>query len=134
VGLGLWATFALSHENHRDVWNGGLIVGSIACALGVVYVVERPRHAAGRILSSPVLVAIGKRSYALYLWSYVLNTWLRDTGYFESLLVIASSFLAAEISYRFIELPALRYKDRFTPATPERPKILRTEEPILVLS
>ena len=30
--------------------------------------------------SSPSLVAIGKRSYAIYLWSYVLK-WLRDTGF-----------------------------------------------------
>jgi peptidoglycan/LPS O-acetylase OafA/YrhL len=79
IGLGGWATFALSREGHRDVWNGGLMVGSIVCALGVAYVVERPHHAAARILSSPLLVAIGQRSYALYLWSYVLNTWLRDT-------------------------------------------------------
>jgi peptidoglycan/LPS O-acetylase OafA/YrhL len=134
VGLGLWATFALSHEGHRDVWNSGLIVGSVACALGVVYVVERPGHAAARFLSSPTMVAIGKRSYALYLWSYVLNTWLRDTGYFESLLVISTSFLAAEISYRFVELPALRYKDHFTPRIPDRPKDLWTEEPVLVLT
>jgi peptidoglycan/LPS O-acetylase OafA/YrhL len=134
IGLGLWATFALSHEGHRDVWNSGLMVGSIACALGVVYVVERPQHLAGRFLSAPLLSAIGQRSYALYLWSYVLNTWLRDTGYFESLLVIATTFLAAEISYRFIELPALRHKDRFSPRSDRRPQELWTPEPVLVLT
>ena len=86
----------------------------------MVYVVERPLHLAGRFLSSDVLVAIGKRSYALYLWSYVLNTWFRDTGSFESFLVVGGSFLAAEISYRFVELPALGYKDRFVPQLPAR--------------
>jgi peptidoglycan/LPS O-acetylase OafA/YrhL len=95
------------------VWNAGLIVCSLACALAVVFVVERPHRAAARALSSPLLVAIGKRSYALYLWSYVLNTWLRDTGAFEPLLVILTSFAAAEISYRFVELPALRFKHHF---------------------
>jgi peptidoglycan/LPS O-acetylase OafA/YrhL len=133
VALGLWATFALSREGHRDVWNVGLVAASLACAMGVAYVVERPHHAAGRFLSSPLLVAIGMRSYALYLWSYVLNTWLRDTGYFESFLVIAASFLAAEISYRFVELPALRYKDRFTAKMPEPVEGSRTGEPVLVM-
>ena len=67
-------------------------------------------------------MAIGKRSYALYLWSYVLNTWLRDTGVFESFLVIATSFLAAEISYRFVELPALRFKHHFSTVPPVAPE------------
>jgi peptidoglycan/LPS O-acetylase OafA/YrhL len=110
-----WAVYALGHEGHRGLWNAGLIVGSIACALGVVYLVERPAEAAGRLLAHPWLVAIGQRSYALYLWSYVLNTWLRDTGFFETFLVLSLTALAAEISYRFVELPFLRAKHRFEP-------------------
>jgi peptidoglycan/LPS O-acetylase OafA/YrhL len=113
VGAILWSNYALRQEGNRGVWNAGLIVCSLACALAVVFVVERPHRAAARALSSPLLVAIGKRSYALYLWSYVLNTWLRDTGAFEPLLVILTSFAAAEISYRFVELPALRFKHHF---------------------
>ena len=132
-----WSMYALRQEGLRGEWNTGLIVCSLASALAVVFVVERPNQLAGRILSRNVLVAIGKRSYALYLWSYVLNTWLRDTGYLEPILVIGSSFLAAEISYRLVELPALRHKHRFAPPTSaedgsntgERPKT-----PILVLS
>jgi peptidoglycan/LPS O-acetylase OafA/YrhL len=112
--LGVWSCVALGHEGHRLWWNCGLVVASITSALAVIYVVERPHHAAGRILSTPWLVAIGQRSYALYLWSYVLNTWFRDTGFLESFLVISTSFLAAEISYRLVELPALRRKGRFT--------------------
>jgi peptidoglycan/LPS O-acetylase OafA/YrhL len=118
VGLILWSTFALGHENERGVWNTGLVVASVACAVAVIYVVERPHHFAGRLLSSHLLVAIGRRSYALYLWSYVLNTWLRDTGFLESFLVIGSTFLAAEISYRAVELPALRLKHHFSSPAP----------------
>jgi peptidoglycan/LPS O-acetylase OafA/YrhL len=89
------------------------------------------------LLSSTVLVAIGKRSYALYLWSYVLNTWLRDTGFFEPFLVIGTSFLAAEISYRLVELPALRYKRHLVPPVPYeevKTPIASPEERVLVLS
>jgi peptidoglycan/LPS O-acetylase OafA/YrhL len=118
VGAIVWSCYALREEGHRGLWNTGLIVCTLACALAVVFIVERPRFAAGRFLSSRLLVAIGKRSYALYLWSYVLNTWLRDTGGAEPYLVIATSFAAAEISYRFVELPALRLKHHFeTPRT-----------------
>jgi peptidoglycan/LPS O-acetylase OafA/YrhL len=114
--------WALRQEGQRGVWNTGLIVASLACALSVVYVIERPAGRAVKVLSNRWLIAIGQRSYALYLWSYVLNTWLRDTGYLESYLVVGSSFLAAEISYRLVELPALRLKRHFS--TP------RTDDPL----
>jgi peptidoglycan/LPS O-acetylase OafA/YrhL len=114
LALVVWSAFALHDEGHRSVWNAGLIGCTVACALGVAFVVERPHKLAARILSSDLLVDIGRRSYALYLWSYVLNTWLRDTGVFESSLVLITTFLAAEISYRLVELPALRLKHRFS--------------------
>jgi len=129
-----WSAYALRQEGNRPLWNAGVIACSLACALAVVFIVERPRGAGGRFLSSPVLVAIGKRSYALYLWSYVLNTWLRDTGAFESFLVIATSFLAAEVSYRFVELPALRFKHYFSSTPPLAPEPIEPIERILILS
>jgi peptidoglycan/LPS O-acetylase OafA/YrhL len=124
LGVGIvmmmgWSMYALRQEGLRGEWNAGLIVCSVASALAVVFVVERPNQLAGRILSGNLLVAIGKRSYALYLWSYVLNTWLRDTGYLEPILVVGASFLAAEISYRLVELPALRHKQRFARPDPK---------------
>jgi peptidoglycan/LPS O-acetylase OafA/YrhL len=119
-----YSAFALRHGGDRAQWNTGLIVGSVTCALAVVFVVERSHAAAGRGLSSSLLVGIGKRSYALYLWSYLLNTWLRDTGFFESFLVIGCSFLAAELSYRLIELPALRYKHSLAPHVREAEIVL----------
>jgi peptidoglycan/LPS O-acetylase OafA/YrhL len=135
VGAICWSCYALRQEGQRGLWNTGLIVCTIACALAVVFVVERPHEATGRFLSSNLLVAIGKRSYALYLWSYVLNTWLRDTGFFESFLVITTSFLAAEISYRYVELPALRFKHHFSPtAAAGVPARLEPREPVLVSS
>jgi peptidoglycan/LPS O-acetylase OafA/YrhL len=135
VGAIVWSSYALRQEGHRGLWNAGLMVCTLACALAVVFVVERPQRPAARFLSSRVLVAIGKRSYALYLWSYVLNTWLRDTGFFESFLVITTSFLAAEISYRYVELPALRFKHHFSPtAAAGVPARLEPREPVLVSS
>jgi peptidoglycan/LPS O-acetylase OafA/YrhL len=130
VGAIGWSCYALRQEGHRGLWNTGLIVCTLACALAVVYIVERPERLAARFLSTRLLVAIGKRSYALYLWSYVLNTWLRDSGGIEPYLVIAASFLAAEISYRFVELPALRLKHHFeTTKTTDPPPLPAPDNP-----
>jgi peptidoglycan/LPS O-acetylase OafA/YrhL len=128
VALIAWSAYALRQEGQRGTWNTGLIVCTLACALGVVYLAERPLAGAGRLLSSGLLVGIGRRSYALYLWSYVLNTWLRDTGFWESFLVIGGSFLAAEISYRLVELPALSFKHHFSTTPSVEPLVL---EPVL---
>ncbi len=105
----------LHRINYRHTWITGLILASVGGALSVVYLVERSDGAAARLLSTNVMVALGRRSYAIYLWSYVFNTWLRDTGVLEPVLVIGGTLLAAEISFRLIERPALRRKDRFAP-------------------
>jgi len=134
LGLIVWSSYALRQEGNRSTWNAGLIVCTLACSLAVVYLAERPLGGAGRLLSSGLMVAIGRRSYALYLWSYVLNTWLRDTGFWESFLVIGGSFLAAEVSYRFVELPALRFKHHFNPmpaTEPVRPEPVVADRPLV---
>jgi peptidoglycan/LPS O-acetylase OafA/YrhL len=84
-----------------------------------------------RLLSSGLAVRIGRRSYGLYLWQYVILFAVIATvkpyiGLFRGgsdvwrlvfamalVGVVAASFAAAELSYRFIELPALRRKRRF---------------------
>ena len=126
VATVLWTNVAMRQEGHRIIWCTGLAVASVTLALGVVYLAERPHGWAARLLSLDIVVAVGQRSYALYLWSYVMNTWLRDTGNFESVFVIASTFLAAEISYRLVEVPMLRMKHRFTSPTPTRPLVTTT--------
>jgi len=134
VGVILWSAYPLHEEGHRGQWNLGLIVCSLATALAVVFIVERPQDLGGRFLSSRFLVAIGRRSYALYLWSYIFNTWFRDTGPFETFLVLTGSFVAAEISYRCVELPALRLKGHFPMATRELAHDLVADERVPALS
>ncbi len=84
-----------------------------------------------RFLCSRYAVRIGRRSYGLYLWHCVVlavaevlgslsaGSFRADPGerrmVFAALLgaAIAASFVAAELSYRFVELPVLRAKRRF---------------------
>jgi peptidoglycan/LPS O-acetylase OafA/YrhL len=114
----VWSNVTMHDEGRPWLWCTGLAASSVAWALGVAYLAERPKRLAARLLSLDLVVAIGQRSYALYLWSYVMNTWLRDTGNFESVLVIVTTFIAAEISYRFVEVPMLRKKHRFSSVHP----------------
>jgi peptidoglycan/LPS O-acetylase OafA/YrhL len=78
-----------------------------------------------RLLSSEGAVLIGRRSYGLYLWHYIV---LGAAAALYPALVLGQRrivtavivgalfivlFIVTELSYRFIELPALRLKRRF---------------------
>jgi peptidoglycan/LPS O-acetylase OafA/YrhL len=78
-----------------------------------------------RLLSAEGTVLIGRRSYGLYLWQYVifeaalalypaefLGRRRIVTAVIIGVLFIVP-FMVTELSYRFIELPALRLKRRF---------------------
>jgi peptidoglycan/LPS O-acetylase OafA/YrhL len=65
-----------------------------------------------RILGSPLPVAIGLRSYSLYLWHwpvFVLMRWtagLQTAG--TALFALAATFALAELSWRWVESPPRR--------------------------
>ena len=69
------------------------------------------------ILASPPMVWIGKRSYGLYLWHWPI--YVIVTAYWgihhnrADLTEFVLAFVAATLSYRFIEQPFLRRKVRF---------------------
>ena len=71
----------------------------------------------GRVLSNPVATYIGKISYSLYLahWPLVVfYKYLKEgaplTG-FDQLVLIALTFLCAEMLFRFVETPFRRPRD-----------------------
>jgi hypothetical protein len=95
------------------LYRGGLAAGSFAELALVAGVALYPGGFSDRLLSSPSLVALGRRSYSLYLWHYpiyvlVSPTWTSLTG--GSLLVwrIGLTALMTELSYRMIERPVRR--------------------------
>lgn len=65
------------------------------------------------VLTHPVLVWIGVRSYGLYLWHgpFFRNTVI-DMESVDVVLALVLTFAAAELSYRFVETPFLRLKSR----------------------
>jgi peptidoglycan/LPS O-acetylase OafA/YrhL len=70
------------------------------------------------LLTLPVARWIGRRSYGLYLWSFPITTLVLNHGHAVPLAVrivvaFGLSFLAAELSWRFIETYFLRRKERY---------------------
>jgi peptidoglycan/LPS O-acetylase OafA/YrhL len=91
------------------MFRGGLLLADVAAAVIVVHVVAHPG-----LLSQRWLVAVGRRSYGLYLWHwpiYVLAP--LPIG-----LCVPLAFAAAWLSYRFVEQPFLRVARRRSPAPP----------------
>lgn len=97
---------------------GALLAGSLLTVL-VLVAAMWPGSRFGAALDTPALRWIGRRSYALYLWHWPLLVLLlaATTGMgpasgvpvWVSFLVLALTVLAAELSYRFVEMPVRRH-------------------------
>ena len=91
---------------HQDVawqWAGGIELASVCGAGLVLYLaVQSDDSPVSKWLSRPVLRWAGQRSYAIYLWSYVFNTWFRSLGPACALSTVSCTVAAAEVSYRLV--------------------------------
>ncbi|MBY5404054.1 acyltransferase family protein [Rhizobium leguminosarum] len=103
----------------------------IASSLIFFFAVRRATTAA-KVLETPVLVFIGKRSYGAYVYHQVVNytffffvtpRWLEPSfgvkpqlhGPSEFLAFTAITLLLAALSYKYIEQPIFRLRDRIYP-------------------
>ena len=92
---------------------------ALAASQVVPYLVDRPDSVMARALDTRVLVWLGQRSYAVYLWHYLLATWLNPLSSWVSIPVgVGASLALAWLSWRFVEAPALQYAKRFRPRVP----------------
>lgn len=92
----------------------GFTLQGISITVFMLYVILHPGSRVGRIMNSPIMVAIGVRSYSLYLWQQLF---IGDSRHSIPRLAagLCAAVLAAEFSYRIIELPMLRLKRYFEP-------------------
>ncbi len=97
----------------------------LAVSQVVPYLAEN-RGWLARVFSMRWLVWIGKRSYGLYLWQYVWATWTHPLPPWVGIPAgVLGTFVTAELSFRFVEQPVLRFGRRFRPAAAvvERPRL-----------
>jgi len=100
----------------------GYTLEGLAISYLLLYFVRKPKSIGGAILNSRLLLHIGLISYSLYLWQQLfLTDLLRASilGKFPLNLIFALG--AAELSWTFVELPALRLRRRFEPTKSARP-------------
>lgn len=94
----------------------GYSVNAVLIALLLWSILLRSDSRLGQFLEQDWLVAIGIRSYSIYLWQQLfLHPYRHDLlSSFPQNIVLA--FGAACLSYNLIELPALKLKSRFAAA------------------
>ena len=90
----------------------GMSVEGVCIAILLLWLVRNPASRAGRALNTRPLVFIGSISYSLYLWqqAFLHGDDVGPAVPFPLSLILA--FLFALASYRLVERPCLRLRDR----------------------
>jgi peptidoglycan/LPS O-acetylase OafA/YrhL len=127
-GLGLagaavtLGSVALVHKEAPYAIVFGYTVVSLAVGAMVLSLVTFPVKIMARIFALSPFVYIGRISYGVYLWHWVILTTFGAAGVFDihgvkgyavRLACIALGFAVAAASFRFVEEPFLRLKSRF---------------------
>ena len=117
LGMSTVLLFLLTVGNIPLKFLAGPAIMAVAAMQVVPYLVDRPASLMGRLYSRRVLVWLGQRSYAVYLWHYLWATWLNPLSSWVSIPVgVTASLLCAHLSWQLVEAPALRYARRFRPS------------------
>jgi peptidoglycan/LPS O-acetylase OafA/YrhL len=107
--VALLVIMRVADANTTTLYRGGFLVFAVLCAMVVVLVVVMPDTVLARGLSTPPLVAIGLRSYSLYLWHWPVRVFLTTTSGLDGFSLFAVrlvvSVVLAEISFQCVEQP-----------------------------
>jgi peptidoglycan/LPS O-acetylase OafA/YrhL len=110
LGAMAWSMYLLGPDGANPwLFRGGFVLCGIA-TLMMIAAVTHERAATSRILSIPVLLWIGTRSYGLYLYHWPIYQLIRNIAgnhlkLHEFVLAMVATGIITEASYRFIETP-----------------------------
>ncbi len=102
--------FATVDESSALLYRGGFLLFAGVCVI-VIAIATHPAVAMSKVLGIKPLVYLGKRSYGLYLWHWPIFLVLRPgvdigwTGLPAFGLQFGITMIAAELSYRYVEMP-----------------------------
>jgi peptidoglycan/LPS O-acetylase OafA/YrhL len=109
-----FVSFQPAQGVHPLLFRGGLFLTGIA-SLAVIAAVTHQKAVTGKLLSLPVLLWIGTRSYGLYLYHWPIYQIIRNTAanklqFHEFVLAMVATVIITELSYRYIETPIRKGK------------------------
>lgn len=110
----------LSALSIRLVWSAQwftwqFAVDALMGAWLIVVVLEHPGGLLGRALTQEPLLWLGQRSYGVYLWHLPILHSLRHAGFSPLLCILLglfATFAISALSFRYLERPLLKLKDR----------------------
>jgi len=110
-------TFVISHElavllGLRFNLSIGLTLDSISVSILMLWLIRNPQSLLGKILNSKLLTTIGVLSYSAYLWQTFFIHPSNPSVLARMPYALIWIWVAAWLSYRLIEQPALRLRDR----------------------
>ncbi|MEP4651896.1 MAG: acyltransferase family protein, partial [Ilumatobacter sp.] len=112
VGLGAlcwFVSFTPAQGVDPLLFRGGFFLTGLA-TLAVIAAVTHQRAVTGKVLSLPVFIWIGTRSYGLYLYHWPIYQIIRNIAanklrFHEFVLAMVATAIITELSYRFVETP-----------------------------
>ncbi|UXR70161.1 MULTISPECIES: acyltransferase family protein [unclassified Staphylococcus] len=112
--LVLLTLFVAVNEQQFWLYSGGFYVISLLTLLIIASVVQ-PKGMLAKAMGNPLFLYVGKRSYSLYLWHFVIITFVHKNfvagqyPLYVYFIDVILTFLMAEISYRYVETPFRRH-------------------------
>jgi peptidoglycan/LPS O-acetylase OafA/YrhL len=107
--LAVLVTMRVVDGNTYDLYRGGFLAFALLCGAIVMVVAMLPTTRVSQMLRAPWLVAVGLRSYSLYLWHWPVRVFISPSSGINGAALfavrLAVSIVLAEISYRLIERP-----------------------------
>lgn len=110
----LLTLFVTVNEQQFWLYQGGFYAISLLTLIIIASVVQ-PKGLVAKAMGNPFFLYIGKRSYSLYLWHFVIITFVHKNfvagqyPYYVYIIDVVLTMIMAEISYRYIETPFRRY-------------------------